>query len=330
MSGQLWSRPSEGGYLYSAELSDTLRMQVQPLTKFRQFAQVEDAVDSGKHRGESFQWNVYLDIARQGTSIAETEKMPESNFTIEQRSLTITEYGNSVPFTAKLETMGKHDVVKIIDKTLKHDARKCFDIEAFNEFNSCDYRVAPTAGNNATDVTFSTGGTTAIVNNIGMNNDHVKAISDGMKELDVPPYMDDDYMCISHPSTLRPFKNALESIHQYTEVGIGKIFRGEVGRYESIRFVEQNQIPKGGAQDSTTFDPLTKTADEWDNGLSSWAFFFGDDTVTEAIVIPEEVRAKLPGDYGRDRGIAWYYLGGFGLVHPGQTNARVFKWDSAS
>jgi len=35
MAGQLWSIPTEGGYMYSDELSDVLRQQVQPLTKMR-------------------------------------------------------------------------------------------------------------------------------------------------------------------------------------------------------------------------------------------------------------------------------------------------------
>jgi hypothetical protein len=30
-----------------------------------------------------------------------------------------------------------------------------------------------------------------------------------------------------------------------------------------------------------------------------------EDTVTEGIVIPEEIRGKLPGDYGRSKGVAW-------------------------
>lgn len=54
------------------------------------------------------------------------------------------------------------------------------------------------------------------------------------------------------------------------------------------------------------------------------------DTVTEAIVIPEEIRAKLPGDYGRAKGIAWYALGGFGIIHSNATNARILMWDSAA
>lgn len=54
------------------------------------------------------------------------------------------------------------------------------------------------------------------------------------------------------------------------------------------------------------------------------------DTVNEALVIPEEIRAKLPGDYGRSGGIAWYYLGGFGIFHDTAAQSRIVKWDSAS
>ena len=35
MSGQIWSIANEGGYMYSDELSDFLRIKAQPLTKFR-------------------------------------------------------------------------------------------------------------------------------------------------------------------------------------------------------------------------------------------------------------------------------------------------------
>lgn len=108
------------------------------------------------------------------------------------------------------------------------------------------------------------------------------------------------------------------------------IMRGEIGRYEDFRLVEQNSIPKGGAVNSLTFDPINNVADPWDNLKSSWAFFFGADTVTEAVCIPEEIRAKLPGDFGRSRGVAWYYLGGFGMIHTDVTNSRVIKWESAA
>ena len=124
-------------------------------------------------------------------------------------------------------------------------------------------------------------------------------------------------------------KNSLESINQYTAEGLQMIRFGEVGRYEDTRFIEQNNVPKGNAN-NTSNDPYDGVSTPWTNGASSWMFYFGADTVTEAICIPEEIRAKLPGDYGRSKGIAWYALGGFGIIHSAPTNARIIMWDAAS
>jgi hypothetical protein len=55
----------------------------------------------------------------------------------------------------------------------------------------------------------------------------------------------------------------------------------------------------------------------------------GEETVAEGIAVPMEIRAKIPTDYGRSKGVAWYSLQGFGLVHSDATQARVLKWDSA-
>jgi hypothetical protein len=156
-----------------------------------------------------------------------------------------------------------------------------------------------------------------------------------MKERNIPPFSGDDYMAVSNVSTLRGLKNDLEDVRQYTTEGYQKIVNGEAGRYENTRYVEQTNIPKGGAADSATFNPWTDTSDPWNNALSSWIFFFGNDAVAEGIAVPEEMRGKIPGDYGRDKGVAWYYLGGFGIVHmrndtDGSKNARIVKWDSAA
>ena len=292
-----------------------------------QFCDARDGAEKGLNAGDKFHWNVYEDVARQGRKLAETQPMPETNFTIKQRELTVTEFGQSVPYTGKLAALGKHDVVEIIDKVLKDDVRKCFDAEAFLQFDVTPLTVAPTGGNSTSSVTLETTGCT-ITNNVEMRKDHVKAIVDIMKERNIPAYMGDDYFSISHPTTYRTFKNDLESVHQYVDAGYNKIMAGEIGRYEGVRFVEQNHIPKGGAVDSTTFDPYDGVPDPWNNAKSSWAFFFGGDTCVEAIVIPEEIRAKLPGDYGRSKGIAWYAITGFGNAHPDAEHSRIVKWES--
>lgn len=47
----------------------------------------------GKGKGDTFHWNVYSDVANQGTTLTETTAMPETNFTITQGTMSITEYG---------------------------------------------------------------------------------------------------------------------------------------------------------------------------------------------------------------------------------------------
>lgn len=330
-TAMVWESDANGGYMYHDELSDVLRTALQPNVYFRQFCEPDPgAMQKGLHRGDKYYWNVYGDVATQGRKLAETAPMPETNFTVSQSYLTITEYGNSVPYSGKLTALAKHDVLRIIHKGLKNDARKAFDIAAFEQFNATLLHAVPTGGTSTTSVTLTENGTTVTSNNVAMGTGHVKAIVDTMRERNIPGFAGDDYAAISHPTTFRPFKNELETLHQYTDQGLQKIYNGEIGRYEGCRFVEQNYIPKGGAEDSTTFDPYTATADAWNNAKSSWAFFFGGDTVNEAIVVPEEVRAKLPGDYGRSGGIAWYSLTGFGIFHNVAAQSRIVKWSSAT
>lgn len=331
MAGQLWSVNDRGGYMYSDELSNVLRTALQPVVKFRQFCDAKDATDKGLGKGATYHWNVYTDVQQQGAVLQETAALPETNFKINQGSLTIQELGNSVPYSGLLDNLSKQPVTEIIHKVLKNDCKKVLDAQAHAQFNATGLRVAPTGGNSATAVTAVENGITTITNALALNKDHVKAIVDLMKERNIPPYQGDDYFAMAWPTTFRTVKNNLETLHQYIETGFTKIMNGEIGRYEGVRFVEQTNVAKGGAIDSTTW--TATTADPWNGGLSDWAFFFGEDTVAEALVIPEEIRGKIPSDYGRSKGVAWYYIGGFGIVHSKDAvaaNQRIVKWDSAA
>lgn len=315
MAGQLWSTNAAGGFMYSGELSDTLRNALQPMTRFIQHCDADDFSDKGLHAGDAFQWNIYSDVTTQGGRIGENEKMPETGFTITQNSGTVVEFGNSVPYTGTLDNLSRHPVKQIVHKALKNDAVKAFESEAHAQFAATPLTVTPAGGTSATAITLETTGTPTATNNLAMNNTHVKLISDQMKERNIPTYSDGNYRCVGRPATFRNFKDNLETINQYVDAGFQNILNGEVGRsYEGIRFFEQTAVANQG----------------WANGLSDQAFFFGEDTVMEAIVIPPEVRGKIPGDYGRDKGVAWYALEGFALAHTNAAQARIIEWASAA
>lgn len=329
MAGQVWNVNALGGFMYSDQLSNVLRMDLLPTVRFRQFCDAKDATEKGLHAGQNFNWDVYSRVKTGGAQLTENVEMPATNFTVSQGTLSITEYANSVPYTGKLDDLSKHPVTEIIHKVLKIDAKETLDGAAWAQFNATVMHLGPTSGTSTTSVTVQIGNPT-ITNNTPLTNSHVKAISDVMKEANVPPYTGDDYYAMAWPTTFRTFKNSLEAIRQYVETGFQMIANGEIGRYEGIRFIEQTAIAHGGAFNATTY--TFRNPVPWTNGQSDWCFFFGEDTVAEAMIIPEEIRGKIPTDFGRSRGIAWYYIGGFGLVHGASAadsaNARIFKWDS--
>jgi N4-gp56 family major capsid protein len=335
MSGQIWSVADEGGYMWAPNLSEYLRLQNLPVVKWRQLCDVrENDADGkplvGKSRGEKWYWNVYNKLSTKGRALDETERMPESGFKIAQYSGTMTEYGQSVPYSGKLDDLSEQPIKEIIRKLLKIDVAETFDVAAWNQFNQTPLRVGANAGTSTTAIgALDTNGVSTIANNVAFGKGHVEPIATMMKERGIPAYEAGDYLAVARPSTYVQLKSDLEGIQTYTETGLAQIKNGEIGRYRGIRFIEQTHIPAGGAADSTTFDPQAGTADVWNNAKSDWIFFMGADTVAEGIAIPEEIRGKIPDDYGRGRGIAWYALEGFGLSHPNAADARVVKWDSS-
>ncbi len=311
MSGQVWNTNALGGYMWSPNLSRKLRTALQPMVRFRQFCDAKEAFGLGI--GDTFNWNVYSDVAAAGGQLVETQVMPETNFTITQASAKIVEYGNSVPFTKKLDDLSEHPVTEIIHKVLKNDARKVLDVAAYNQFNASPIRVCSTS---AGTFTVTTNGTASGTASNSLQNTHVKAIADYMAEQNIPAFDGVNYLSVFRPTPLRPFKNNLEAIHQYTPEGWHVIMNGEKGRYEGIRFIEQTNVPLALSTAGSAFANTDR------------GFFFGSDTVAEIFAIPEEIRGKIPTDYGRSRGIAWYAELAFGIAHTEVPGARILVWDS--
>jgi hypothetical protein len=70
-----------------------------------------------------------------------------------------------------------------------------------------------------------------------------------------------------------------------------------VGTFEGVRFIESNN-------DLALEDNINSTG-------CGEAVFFGADPVIQGVTIAPEVRAAIPGDFGRDKGVAWYALMGW-------------------
>ena len=278
-------------------ISERFRYNAQPLMKFRQFVRPEPGF--GKKKGDTLLFDRVGNVGIAGRKISELEKMPETSVAFTQGSLTVDEYGNSIPWTGKLESLSQFDVENIWLRTLRDDAAKTLDKQVGTEFKQANTKYTPT-GTDAAPTAVFTAGTiaTAAARNIAAVD--VKNIVDEMKATYLTPYYDgENYMALISVKFGRRLKDDpdWEDAAKYGDPE--RLFSGEIGRYYGVRFVEETNV-LANVIGSSSF-----------NGE---AVFFGADPVVEGIVTPLEMRAKIPTDYGRDKGLAWYFLGGWKIT----------------
>lgn len=292
MGQQVFVTNSLGGFLSNPVLSSQLRFKAQTMQKFRQFVDMEPAAGTGRSNKVFF--DKISNISTGGGTLVETDTIPKRNYTITQGTLTMTEYGNSVPFTAKVKTLSQMSVPDSIRTVLMNDMKVVLDSAAATQFMTNDYIATIT---NTATTTFGSSGTILATAGANMSDKNVRDIIDQMKKQLIPRRDDDQYVCVASTNSIRGLYDFFEAKAQLTT--LDPLYIGEVGRYYGCRFVEE-----------TNFLSNVKGS----NGLYGQAAFFGADAVREGIAIPEEVRVGIPTDFGRDQAIAWYALLGFQQV----------------
>jgi N4-gp56 family major capsid protein len=304
MAGQQWQVNADGGFLSNEELSKQIRHVAQPLMQFRQFVRPDSAV--GKQKGNTFDFDRVSNVATAGGALQEGVAMPETKVTISQSQLTITEYGNSVPYTGKLEALAKFSPSNVVTVALKNDMAKVLDSAAAGQFTGCKVKYTPTGTTSAPTGTIDTDGTvsTAATRNIAVYD--VEEVRDYLKStLKAPAYDGRNYMGIGSTGLLRAIQRDRTEFQTAAQYGDPELlFAGEVGRIRGVRWVEETNV---------LANSLGTTSYKGEGVV------FGEDPVVEGVAIAEEVRAKIAGDYGRDKGVAWYFLGGWKEV-----------WDTAN
>lgn len=311
----------QGGYLTNNKLSMDYQKMAQPLFRFRQFVNVKEAF--GKQNGQSVNWLKVSNVGAYGKQIAETNVAPETTQTLTWGTTTVTEYMNSIPFTFKMEALSEFDVKAIIKEGLMEDMVKVLDGTVEREFNKTPLRYIGTTTSTGTTYTASTA--SALTNTSVLNSYHVRKMRLELEKLNVPKY-DGDYVFVGSLEAIESLEGAVETTQQYVESGFKMIMNGEVGRLHGVRFI------KDGFASRYVFSPTagTATAITWTTGNSGVGYMFGKPTVMEAVAVPEEIRQKVVTDYGRSKGLGYYFLGGWSIMENDATRARIIKWDSAA
>ena len=306
--GQLWATSTQGGLLYSPLLTREVTKNAQPDMKFKQFVTLRE--QWGKNAGETFLFDKYGNIDTQGGTLTETSTIPSRSYRLYQSTATLYEWGNSIPYTKKYETLAQANDRKGPVSRLKDDMAKVMDTAIEAQFDQCKIRYVGTATGGGA---FTTDGTATATNTSQLNNYHIKEVVDYMYQtMLAEPYDGTNYMCIASTDAMRGVYDTLISIMQYTKYPRA----GELGKYYDCRFVKTNHA-------------LSNTIG---NGAAyGEAYFFGGNEapVLEGIAYAPEVIPKETTDFGRSKGLAWYTICGFKIYWEGDPDNNIVKFDSA-
>lgn len=255
----------------------------------------------GKQRGDTWLFDKAGNVATQGGTLVETNTIPETNFVTNQGTGQIFEYGNSIPFTQKLVNLAQFQLEPVTEQKLRDDMVKVLESACGTQYIATDFVAVCTATNS---VNFTTSGTASSTASSNLTAANTRSIVDYMKKKLIPKYDGRNYVCIASVTALSGMHSDTGTggwvdVSKYTVQFSTNIFNGEVGNYYMTRFVEETGFLNNAIGSSTAYGQ---------------AIFFGSDIVYEAVAVPEEIRVKIPTDFGRDQGLAWYALLGFKIV----------------
>ena len=316
MAQQSWGADSGStGFRTVVEVSKKVVQAAQPLMRARQFVSVEGAF--GKNKGESVQiYRAYnTDTAEATAAINELDRVPTTRVSVVPRLITVNEYGVAIPFTGKVERLAEVDVESdIYMKALKNHMAKTIDYQVVQAFKTSDVCYIPTG---VASGVFDVDGTASTTASANITVFHLKEIVDAMKTgqlrssdgtlvgttRPIPFYSGNHFICLASTRFIRGIKDDPEFQAAAHYANADGLYSGEIGRMDfyNLRFVEQNHL--------TALSNGTGTG-----SVLGEALIFGEDPVREIVAMPEEVRAKIAEDYGRDKGIAWLALLGWGRV----------------
>lgn len=284
------------GVWQTLTLSREVRQRSTNKQKFRQFVKPEEAI--GPHMGNQFSYSKMGKVAATGREVGEYDDIPTTTFPIRSNTLTAAEHSNSIEYTSRAMLFSELSLADAIILALQDDYDEYMDKLAAAQFRQADLVYTPTGSTSSMTHTLTTNGVAGAVATRPIAAYDIKNISDIMQDYNIPKVAgSNDYVCITGTKGHRNVKDDGEWIDASKYGQPGNLLDGEVGRYQQIRFLHENNA-------------LTQSI----AGGNSEMIFFGDDAVVEIELYPMEMQAAIADSYGRFRAVRWTTFVGFDKV----------------
>ncbi len=298
MATLTWTADISSGILKNHVLSAQLREASVVKSLFAAFVDAEAGY--GRNSGDTLNVTRISNITvPTSTLLSEGQPMSEDVFSLSTQSITV-----AVPFSSLVKDLMYFDLESKVQKMLMRQMKIAYDRAAATSFKAGQLQAYC---NGISSLTINTSGTsgTATVN---PNLYHIEQIRDAMfTTYYMEPFDGESYVCLTSTKAKRSIMQDPSWVDWKKYTDPTAKYNSEVGKLENIRFVEVNDTSElSGAK-----------------GVNSVgeAVFFGADVATMGVAIDPELRAKIPTDYGRSKGVAWYGIYGFAQIWSDSANA---------
>jgi len=286
---------------------------------FDQAADVQPVQQAMPGTGVTF--TIFADIAAATSTLNEVTDVTPVALSDSQVTVTLSEYGNAVVTTAKLRGTAFLDVDSAAANIIGYNAGDSIDQVV---------REVLAAG---TNVVYATGGTTTPTSRESISTDDILAADDvrkvtaQLRGANVATF-DGSYIGFIHPDVSYDFRSATDVAAWRTPanyVNPEGIYNGEIGKFESVRFVETSRAKVfANASNGTS---STGTIDAYCThimGRQALAKAYATQDGNGAV--PKIVRGNVTDILMRLQPLGWYWLGGYGRFR----EASLRRIESAS
>ena len=311
--------------------SKEILFQAMPVLRFEQFAvkKTELGVMPGLTVNFMRYTNLTVDQST-GATLTEGTRMEPTALSASQIQITVSERGQAISVTELLLNASFDDVMASSSRLLGRHMAQSMDIEARNTLYKAGIpfgggsTVAPSvtfgrtkASGARTTVSPYDGGTIGTVDEPGYLSP--TTIKDAVETLasENIPRLGDTYVCFVHPSQSRSLRDWPEFIEVTKYAAPGNFMLGEIGRLYDVVFIETTQVTQGlttPLEDITALDANSSASGVQPLATGYNAIMIGDNSFGQAIALPVELRDGGVIDFGREHGLAWYAIWGFGVI----------------
>ena len=305
--------------------SKEILFQAMPVLRFEQFAVKK--TELGVMPGLTINFMRYNNLSvneSTGATLTEGVRMEPVALSASQIQITVSEHGQAVAVTELLLNASFDDVMASSSRLLGRHMAQSMDIQARNTLYA---NGVPFGGGSAVAPSVVFGRTKAATRGSISPYDagtlgsasapgylSPASIKDAVEVLAGQniPRLGDTYVCFVHPSQSRSLRDWPEFIEVTKYAAPGNFMLGEIGRLYDVVFIETTQVKKGlsipADLDPAAGGAQAPTADSYS------AIMIGDNAFGHAISLPVELRDGGVIDFGREHGLAWYAIWGFGVI----------------